>query len=67
MSKWQQRSPESLYAVVFRGAIHGHVRSEGHIVKEIVYIAIGIKLDLKNMYQRCGELKTRVPTSRPAS
>lgn len=31
--------------MVFLDAIHYHVRSEGHIVKKAVYIAIGINLD----------------------
>ena len=45
--EWQQRPLESVYAVVFLDAIHYHVRSEGQIVKEAVYIAIGIDLDGK--------------------
>ncbi len=45
--EWQQRPLESIYAVVFLDAIHYHVRSEGHIVKKAVYIAIGIDLDGK--------------------
>ena len=43
--EWQQRSLEAVYAVVFLDAIHYHVRSDGHIVKKAVYIAIGIDLD----------------------
>ena len=43
--EWQQRPLEAVYAVVFLEAIHYHVRSEGHIVKKAVYIAIGIDLD----------------------
>lgn len=43
--EWQQRPLEAIYAVVFLDAIHYHVRSEGHIVKKAVYIAIGIDLD----------------------
>ena len=39
--EWQQRPLEAVYAVVFLDAIHYHVRSEGHIVKKAVYIAIG--------------------------
>lgn len=45
--EWQQRPLESIYAVVFLDAIHYHVRSEGHIVKKAVYIAIGINMDGK--------------------
>ena len=47
VKEWQQRSLESVYAVVFLDAIHYHVRSEGQIVKKAVYIAIGINLDGK--------------------
>lgn len=43
--EWQQRPLEAVYAVVFLDAIHYHVRSEEHIVKKAVYIAIGIDLD----------------------
>ena len=45
--EWQQRPLESIYAVVFLDAMHYHVRSEGHIVKKAVYIAIGINMDGK--------------------
>lgn len=43
--EWQNRSLESVDAVVFMDAIHYHVCSEGQIVKKAVYIAIGINLD----------------------
>ena len=43
--EWQQRPLESVYAVVFLGAIHYHVRSEGQIIKKAVYIAIGFNMD----------------------
>lgn len=43
--EWQQRHLESVYAIVFMDAIHYHVRSEGQIVKRVVYIAIGINLE----------------------
>lgn len=45
VAKEWQRPLEAVYAVVFLDAIHYHVRSEGHIVKKAVYIAIGIDLD----------------------
>lgn len=45
---------EEIYAVVFLDAIHFHVRSEGRIVKQAVYIAIGIDMsgrkDVLGMY-----------------
>ena len=43
--EWQSRPLEEMYAVVFMDAIHYHVRSEGHVVKKAVYIAIGIRID----------------------
>jgi len=43
--EWQDRPLEDTYAVVFMDAIHYNVRSEGHIVKKAVYIAIGINMD----------------------
>jgi len=45
VKEWQSRPLEEIYAVVFMDAIHFHVRSEGHIIKKAVYIAIGVKMD----------------------
>ena len=45
VKEWQSRPLEEVYAVVFMDAIHFHVRSEGHIVKKAVYIAIGINME----------------------
>ena len=42
---WQERPLDEIYAVVFLDAIHYHVRNEGRIVKQAVYIAIGIGMD----------------------
>ncbi|MDD3139148.1 MAG: IS256 family transposase [Lachnospiraceae bacterium] len=54
VKEWQERPLEEVYAVVFMDAIHYHVRSEGHIVKRAVYIALGIdmngKKDVLGMY-----------------
>lgn len=54
VKEWQERPLEEVYAVVFLDAIHFHVRSEGRIVKQAVYIAIGIdmsgKKDVLGMY-----------------
>ena len=43
--EWQSRPLSELYAVVFMDAIHFHVRSDGHVVKKAVYIAIDINLE----------------------
>ena len=43
--EWQQRPLEAIYAVMFMDAIHYHVRSEGHVIKKAVYIALGINLE----------------------
>jgi len=45
VKEWQSRPLDEVYAVVFMDAIHFHVRSEGHIIKKAVYIAIGIRCD----------------------
>ena len=45
VKEWQERPLEEIYAVVFMGAIHYHVRNEGRIVKRAVYIAIGIDME----------------------
>ena len=45
VKEWQSRPLEEVYAVVYMDAIHFHVRSEGHIVKKAVYIAIGINME----------------------
>lgn len=54
VKEWQERPLEEVYAVVFLDAIHFHVRSEGRIVKQDVYITIGIdmsgKKDVLGMY-----------------
>lgn len=42
--EWQERPLEEVYAVVFMGTIHYHVRNVGRIVKRTVYIAIGIDM-----------------------
>ncbi len=54
VKKWQERSLEEIYAVVFMDAIHYHVHNEGRIVNRAVYIAIGIDMeghkDMLGMY-----------------
>ncbi|MDR3164777.1 MAG: IS256 family transposase [Synergistaceae bacterium] len=45
VKEWQSRPLESTYAVVFMDAVNFHVRSEGAIVKEAVYVAIGINME----------------------
>ena len=54
VKEWQERPLEEIYSVVFLDAIHFHVRSEGRIVKQAVYIAIGIDMsgrkDVLGMY-----------------
>ena len=54
VKEWQERLLEEVCAVVFLDAIHFHVRSDRHIVKQAVYIAIGIdmsgKKDILGMY-----------------
>lgn len=62
---------ENVYAVIFMDAIHDHVRSEGHIVKKAVYIAIGINLDVRKdvlgMWIGENEIATATPQEpRPA-
>lgn len=44
VKEWQEWPLEEVYAVVFLNAIHLHVHSEGRIVKQAVYIAIGIDM-----------------------
>ena len=45
VKEWQNRPLEQIYAVVFLDAIHYHVRSEGHVVKKAVYMALGIDME----------------------
>lgn len=45
VKEWQERPLEEVYAVVFLDAIHYHVRSEGRIVKRVVYVVLGIDVD----------------------
>ena len=54
VKEWQERPLEEIYAVVFLHATHFYVRSVGRIVKQAVYIAIGIDMsgrkDVLGMY-----------------
>ena len=45
VKEWQERPLDEIYAVVFLDAIHYHIRNEGRIAKQAVYIAIGIGMD----------------------
>lgn len=45
VKEWQERPLDEIYAVVFLDAIHYHVRNEGRIAKQAVYIAIGIGME----------------------
>lgn len=59
VKEWQKRPLEEVYAVVFLDAIHFHAHSEGRIMKQAVYIAIGIdmsgKKDVLGIYVRQNE------------
>lgn len=52
---------EEVYAAVFMNAIHYHVRSEDHVEKRAVYIAVGISMS--EMFWACKWEKTKVPSS----
>ena len=43
--EWQSRPLDRKYAIVFMDAIHYNVRQDNTIVKKVVYIALGIKLN----------------------
>ncbi|TBL67091.1 IS256 family transposase [Paenibacillus thalictri] len=45
IKEWQNRSLQSVYAVVFLDAIHFKVKQDGHIVNKAAYMVIGIDLD----------------------
>ncbi len=47
---WQDRPLASVYPVLFIDTIHFHVRSEGRIIKEAVYIATGIDIFFSMFY-----------------
>ena len=47
IQEWQNRTLESVYAMVMLDAIHYKVREDGMVVKKAVYIAIGTDLDGK--------------------
>lgn len=61
--EWQQRSLESVYAVVFLDVIHYHVRSEDQIVKKAVYIAPGIDTSGRKMCLECGSARMKARSS----
>jgi transposase-like protein len=43
--EWQNRPLSRKYAIVFMDAVHYNVRQDNTVIKQAVYIAIGIKLD----------------------
>ncbi|VHP65312.1 transposase mutator type [Clostridioides difficile] len=43
--EWQSRALDMVYPIVFMGAIHYKVRSEGRIINKAAYIAIGVNLE----------------------
>lgn len=47
IQEWQNRTLESVYAMVVLDAIHYKVREDGMVVKKAVYIAIGTDLEGK--------------------
>ena len=60
VKEWQERPLEEIYAVVFLDATHFHVRSEGRIVKQAVYIAIGIDMSGRmSLVCMLGRMKAR--------
>ena len=56
---WQNRTLESVYAMVMLDAIHYKVREDGIVVKKAVYIAIGTDLEGKKTYLASGSLQTK--------
>ena len=61
--KTQQRPLESIYAVVFLGAIHCHVRSEGQIVKKCSISLLESTWTVGKMFRECGAARMRAPSS----
>lgn len=60
VKEWQQRPLEEIYAVVSLDAVHYHVRSEGQIVKNAIYIAIGINMSgIKRSFGNVGRWKRK--------
>ena len=47
IQEWQNRTLESVYAMVMLDAIHYKIREDGMVVKKAVYIAIGTDLEGK--------------------
>lgn len=50
VKEWKERPLDEIYAVVFLDVIHYHVRNEGRIVKQAVYIVKPMMSDLKRAY-----------------
>lgn len=63
VKEWQERLLEEVCAVVFLDAIHFHVRSDRHIVKQAVYIAIGIDMSGKRTSLACMSARMKVRNS----
>ena len=43
--EWQNRPLARKYVIVFMDTVHFHVRQEGGIIKKVVYVAIGTRLE----------------------
>lgn len=63
--EWQQRSLESVYAVVFLDAIYYHVRSEGQVVKKQSILPLESIWMAGKTYWACGLGKMRAPSIGP--
>lgn len=63
VKEWQERPLEAVYAVVYLDAIHFRARSERHIVKQAVYIAIGIDMSGKRTFLACMSVRIKVRNS----
>jgi len=45
VDEWRNRPLESFYPVIFFDALRANIRSEGHVTKKAVYLALAIRLD----------------------
>ena len=60
VKEWRERPLEEVYAGVFMDASNYHVRSEGRIVKRVVYLIFGIDMNGKGISLACMLVKTKV-------
>lgn len=63
VKRWQARSLESIYPIVWLDAIHYKINENGKVVSKAVYTILGVNLEGRKTFSVCMFLRTRARTS----